>query len=492
MLISKPKLPASRLAFWVSIGGVVVGIVAGFLAGAQPLYLGLAIGAVVAVVYFFADFERAVLGLLILRSSLDVFSAQQIPAAFAIGVDALTLLYVTVQLLTHRTVHTDRFWWFFAGWVALQGLWLILLPLGGLGMDSSLLPDSLREWVRLFSWLIVYLLVMQLKDRVHPEKIILALFFGLVLPLTVALVQMIVPPKLLPSILVYGGDATASLPFEAGSRLNGTLGHPNSFATFLLLFVGLTYWKLNQANRHWFWFLLLGLIAFFLVSTKTLISLLMLATFMLVLLVPRMNLLNLVGGLILFALVIGLFASSEFGRERLSSIANTPLLNPDIDVSRAILLAQRDNNSFNWRIAQWTFLLKSWQQHPIFGYGLATSSYISIFNNYPHNDYIRALVEEGIVGLVAFIVFLGAQVTRLVQLLQSTNRGSAQHYLCLILLAVFLATLIGMCTDNVWSHTTLYFYWWTLFAVAGWNWNKLQSSSARSMPSASVSRLTTR
>lgn len=489
MLTNERWLPASRLSFWISVAGVVVGLVAGFLAGAQPLLLGLAIGAVIAVVYFFADFERTVLGLLILRSSLDIFSAQQIPAAFAVGVEALTLLYVTVLLLTGRIVRTDRFWWFFAGWVILQGLWIVLLPFGGLGLDASFLPISIREWVRIFSWLIIYLLVMQLRDRVHPEKIISALFLGLILPLTIASAQMIIPPSLLPPILVYGGDATASLPFEAGSRINGTLGHPNSFATFLLLFIGLTCWKLGQAQRKWFWLLLLGLLAFFLVSTKTLISLLMLATFILVLLVPRMNLLNLVGGLILFALVIGLFASSEFGRERLSSIANTPLLNPDIDVSRAILLAQGDNNSFNWRIAQWTFLLKSWQQHPIFGYGLATSSYVSVFNNYPHNDYIRALVEEGIVGLVAFIVFLGTQITYLVQLLQSATHSN-QRYLCSIMLAVFLATLVGMCTDNIWSHTTLYFYWWTLFAVAGWNWNQPQSST-HSISSA-ASRLNTR
>lgn len=129
--------PSSRLAFWVGVGGVVVGIAAGWLAGAKPLYLGLVLGAVAVVIYFFADFERAVLGLLILRSSIDSFIAQQLPAAFALGLDALTLLYVTVMLLTRQNVRTDRFWWFFAGWWVLQGLWVILLPLGGWGWMLS-------------------------------------------------------------------------------------------------------------------------------------------------------------------------------------------------------------------------------------------------------------------------------------------------------------------------------------------------------------------
>lgn len=169
--------PASRLNFWVGVGGVVVGTVAGVLAGAKPLYLGLALGAAMVVVYFFADFERAVLGLLLLRSSLDVFSEQQLPAVLALGIDALTLLYVTVLLLTGRTVNTDGFWWFFAGWVMLQGLWPILCALGGLGLGSSVLADSIREWARLFSWLMLYLLVMQLKDRLPPRRLYLCYSF---------------------------------------------------------------------------------------------------------------------------------------------------------------------------------------------------------------------------------------------------------------------------------------------------------------------------
>lgn len=475
MLTSDRWTPSSRLGFWVGVGGVVVGTFAGILAGAYPLYLGLALGAVIVFVYFFADFKRAVLSLLILRSSLDVFFAQQVPAAFAIGVDALTLLCVTVMLLTGRTVRTDGFWWFFAGWVMLQGLWVILLPLGGLGLNASFLPISIREWVRIFSWLMVYLLVMQLKDQIPPEKIISRLFLGLIPPLTVALMQMFLPSLLPPILSVSGGDNPGSLPSE-GSRIKGTLGLANTFATYLLLFIGLTWWKLNQAQRRLPWVLLLGLLAFFLVGTKSLFSLLMLCIFVLVLIAPTFSLPKLIGGVLLFAVVIGLFASTEFGQQRLGSIANTPLLNPNIDISRAILLSRGDNNSFNWRLAQWNFLLQSWQKSPIFGYGLATSPYLSVFKNYAHNDYVRALAEGGLVGLATFLAFLGAQALRLVQLLRHAPRGSAQHDLCLILLAVFMATLVGMSSENIWSHTTLYFYWWTLLAVAGWDWDELQPS----------------
>ncbi len=465
--------PSSRLSFWVGVGGVVVGITAGVFAGANPLCLGLVVGAVAVVVYFFANFEQTVLGLLILRSSLDIFTFQQIPAVFGIGLDVLTLLYVTVLLLTGRPVRTDWFWWFFAGWLTFQGFWLILLPLGGLGLNTLFLPASIREWLRLFSWLMVYLLVMQLKDQLHPKQIISLMLLSLIPPVTVALLQIFLPSVLPPVLLLGISDLNSVV---SNSRIQGTFGHPNSFAVYLLLFIGLAWWKLGQTQHRWFWLLLLGLLAFLLVGTKTLVALVMLGVLVLVLTARRLNLPNLISGVLLFALVLVLFANTELGQQRLSSLADTPLLNPEIDTSRAILLSTSDYNSFNWRIAQWTELLQAWQQFPLLGYGLGLSMSVSANHFLPHNDYIRALVEQGLVGLVILLSMIGVQGVRLVQLLRRAPCGSAQHNLCLILLAILIGTFIGMLTENIWSCTAFFFYWWSLVAVAGWDW-KLQTSN---------------
>ncbi len=478
MLTNKRWLPSSNLAFWISVAGVVVGTAAGVLAGAQPLYLGLILGAVIVFVYFFADFERAVLGLLILRSSLDIFSEQEVPAVFAIGLDALTILYVVLRLLTGQRVKTDKFWWFFAGWVGLQGLWVILLPLGGLGFDGSYLPVSIREWVRIFSWLMVYLLVIQLKDRMPPTRVINALFLSLVLPLIAALLQVILPPSLLPSFLAY--RAIAFTDIEGASRINGTLGHSNTFSTFLLLFIGLTCWQLGQAKRRWPWLLLLGALTFFLASTKALAATIMIAVFVLALIIPRLTPLRLIGGILLFAAVVGFFASTEFGRERLAELSYTPLLNPDLDLSRVILLynsgQEEYRNSFNWRLGLWTSLLQSWRHFPILGYGLGTTTYVGYIRAYAHNDYVRALVEGGIVGFIMFLVFLGVHFLRLTRLFLSLPEGSSLKRLCSVLLAILLALAIGMISENIWSHTTLFFYWSALNAVIGWNWKHTRTS----------------
>jgi O-antigen ligase len=455
------------LALWLGLVAAI-GTAIGFLVGVRPLLLAGAFVAVVIVTVFFRYFEYTVLGLLILRMSLDLFSRQGVPALFAIGLDGLILLYVTYKLLTGQRVQTDRFWWFFTGWLALQGLWVVLLPLGGLGLDAAQIPTSFREWVRIASWGMVYLLVTQLRGKLHPEKIASALFLSLVVPLTVALLQVLIPPSVLPTWLVFKGDAADELTFEAGSRIAGTLGHPNGFAKVLVLFIALTWWKLNQSKGRSLWLLLLGVLIFFLTTTKALFSVGMFGVFIVAFGAQRLNFPKFIGGILVFVVFVALFANTEFGQERLSSIANTPLLNPNIDASRAIVLSE--GNSFNWRIAQWTYLLQAWRHYPWLGYGLQSSAVLTVFSNYAHNDYVRVLAEEGIVGLIVFLILWGVQLIRLLNVMRSPSTVNSQRGLCAVLIALWLAILLAMSSDNVWSNTVFFFYWWTLLAVVGWDW----------------------
>ncbi|MEO1392258.1 MAG: O-antigen ligase family protein [Cyanobacteria bacterium J06634_5] len=464
---------------------MVVGLAAGFLTGFSPILMVAAFVAIAVVIGFFSSFETVILCLLLVRSSLDVLSDYQIPGLLALGIDALAILYVAAAILTQQPIETDNFWWFFLGWVALKGLWVVLLPLGGLGMDSALLSDSIREWIRLFSMVMVYLLVMQLKGKIPPQKLASILLLGLIVPLSAAALQVVVPLSMLPDILVWDpGDD-----FEIGARINGTLGHPATFSTFTLLFLGLTYWKLTQSVQKLPWLFLMGLLAFFLVASKSLTGLSMLVVFVFVLSVPRLNNASaLIGAILLVGSVFVLFGSSEFGQERFSSLMNTPLLNRDLNWSRTILLSWRDGNSFNWRIAQWTFLVDAWREHPWLGNGIASSRYLTVFDALAHNDYIRALAEQGIVGLGLFLVFLWAQVLRLVKLMSAATRNGGQWTFCLFLLALLVAMMLGMLTDNILTHTTFFFYWWTLCAIAGWDWNepprpaRAQLSSKYSVP----------
>ncbi|MEO0757328.1 MAG: O-antigen ligase family protein [Cyanobacteria bacterium J06648_16] len=406
--------------------------------------------------------------LLILRSAVDIFSAQQIPAIFAVSIDLLTLAYVAVSILTGQRVYTSRFLWLFAGWVAFQGLWVILLPLGGLGLGASHFSISLREWVRLFSWLMVYLLIMQLKDRLHPAQIVTALFCSTVLPLLAAALQMVLPASALPAFLAHRGNAFTDL--ENASRINGTLGHPNAFVTFLILFLALSYWQATSRKQQWPWYALMGVLTFFIVGTKALVGLVMLVVLIVMLIAPKLTLSKLLGSTVLIGLALIAFGSTEFGRERLSLFVDMPFFNADLDVSRAILLRQTSINSFYWRLEQWTFLLKAWQQHPWLGYGFDSPRYLTHFGSAAHNDYIRSLVEGGIVGFIAFITFIGAHAVRLFRIFVSQLSTVPQRNLAWTLLSVLIAMTVGMLTENIWSHTALFFYWLSLTAVVSFDW----------------------
>lgn len=484
-LFSSPRhQQLAALTLLVTATTSLFGIMLGWLAATSAIYVVGALVAVFSLVYFFQSFEQAAIGLLIIRSSLDIFSDQGVPALFSIWLDVLILLYVVINIVKGKEISTDRFWWFLLGWVLIQSLWVILLPLGALGSDVSALGTSLREWVRLFSWSLVYLMVLQLRGKVDPERIVNLLFISLILPISAAFVQVVVPESLLPSFLMLV-DSNSEL--ASASRINGTFGHPNSFTTFLVLFIGLTCWKIEHCRQRWPWLLLLSVLIFFVVSTKSLVGLPMTAIVVFVFNFPRLTLVRFVSATVLGAAVLGLFASSEFGRSRLASLADTPLLNPDIDISRAILMRQFVNNSFNWRIDQWTSLLRAWEESPILGFGLKTSRSLTHLRNAPHNDYIRALVESGLVGLALFLLFLGVALCRLIHLYRSLSKGTAQSDLCLVLLGILLSMMMGMLTDNIFSHTTLFFYWLSLSSIVGWNWcNQEQVSSQAIRASATL------
>jgi O-antigen ligase len=455
------------LGYFVGIAGIAIGIVIGFLSGTNPTQAGLILFVPAAIVFFFKNFELSVIGLLVLRSALDPFSDKGVTGAFAIAVSALAILYTTSRLLNKQPVKFDAFWWFFIGWVLIQALWVVLLPMGAFELGSARLPEAIREWLRILSWSMVYLLTLQLKDKVSPERFIGYMFLALVLPVVTSFLQLLVPGHLLPYFLAVN-------PNQDGFRINGTLGVANTFVSFLIFFIGLTYWKLGVSKNRLPWILLISSLVFLLVTTKVLVGIIMLMVLLAVLIVPRLRFTNLVGAIVLATLMLVLFASTDVGRERLASIAQTPLLNPDIDVSRAILLSSSDGNSFNWRVTQWYSLIGFWKQSPILGHGLQTANAFPPMMAYAHNDYVRVLVEEGIVGFMLFFAFLGVQLSRLVMLMRSPLTERSQKSFCAVLIAFLLAAMAGMLTENIWSHTAVFFYWFSLSAIADWKWEKAQ------------------
>ena len=435
----------------------------------QTLYVAALVVAISGLFVFLRSFEQTVIGILFMRSALDLYSVQQVPAAFAIGVDLLVVFYLIKQILLRQPIHTDRFFWVLFGWVLLQGVWVVLIPTNALGGGSFAIYAALREWMRFFSLAMVYLLTMQLRDRISPDRLASLLLLSLVVPAILAFLQVIHID--LPSFLqsnVGWKDFRGT-----GDRINSTLGHYNSFATFSLLFLALTMWRLQMAKKRLGWWLIIGGLLYCLIATRSLTGLVMLLVFGSLYFLPRLGGKGFWGAIAL-TVALSILLSTELGRSRLVELGKTPLLNPDLTVERAIALQAADvtefRNSFNWRLVQWQDLLSDWQEYPLLGYGLGTTEELSIFRTTSHNDYVRFLVEEGVVGFSLFLLFLLAQVVRVLQVMRTSLPGSPQRALAMALFPYSIALIVGMMAGNVMVHTATFFYWWVLLAVLGWEW----------------------
>ncbi|MEL6468700.1 MAG: O-antigen ligase family protein, partial [Cyanobacteria bacterium J06623_4] len=360
-------------------------------------------------------------------------------------------------------------WWFLFGWVLLQSIWVVMLALEGLGGTPFMAYAAAREWTRLFSLVMVYLLVMQLRDRIAPDRLASFLLLGTVIPITLAFLQ--ASPIPLPGFLQ--GTATWTEYESNVVRINSTLGYYNSFATFSLLFMALALWRMQMARRRLGWLLLVGALLYCLLLSKSLTGMVMLVVFCGIYFLPRLRGRGLVGA-IAVTMVLFFILSSDLAQSRLAELNQTPLLNPDLSISKAMVLQAADvdefRNSFNWRLLQWRNLLLHWQQHPLMGYGLNSAKKLSVFNTTSHNDYVRFLVEEGIIGFSLFLLFLMAQVIRLIQILRQSVPDSPQRALAQLVFAYMISMLVGMAAGNVMVHTATLFYLWALVALLGWPW----------------------
>jgi O-antigen ligase len=442
---------------------LLASVVMGITAATKPLLLAAGIVAAVGIALLYNKFEFSILGLLIVRSSLDPFSKFQLASLLALVIDAITISYVIGCLLLHKRIKSD--WWmiFLLVWTLLTAFWPLATVLGWLPKESEALSLGIREWIRIASYGAIYTLVMQLRDRIPGQKLLSYLLLSLVVPVSVAFGQLYFPTYLWKELL----------PFDEGghTRIFGTLGHPNTFAAYLLLMGSLSWWK-YRATAQKRWLALIGVLGFVYLKTNSLAGIAMILVMIGVLGLPRLSLKSLATAGLAITLALGIFISTDVGRDRLDTLQQTPLLNGDFSISKAINLSYIDGNSFSWRIAQWSYLIKAWEHSPLFGYGLGTTELLTPFHNGAHNDFIRALAETGLVGLFMFLVLWTALFVRIADSWRQAPPNSSQKELCLVMLGVYAAITVGMTTEHFWQTTAFYFYWLAIIAVAGWKWPK--------------------
>jgi O-antigen ligase len=339
-------------------------------------------------------FEMFLLALLVTRTSLDaVGSGSAVDPASMLGI---LFLGAAIVWLLAQWRETGRLELSPLGWAA-----VIFAGAGLLGvLVAPTFWPALVEWTRLASVCVMMLVVERAAARARfRRQVVAAVVVAAVVPLLVAAWQM------------WSGAGT----FDAGgfSRARGTFTHSNPLAAFLALLVIMTFAQMVHLR-----------------STR-----------------PRMyaGAICVVAGIGLFAtytraawlaavLGIAVIAASR-GRRWLGGVVVILLVLlvtvPGVasrfsDLTKESTSRGEPSNSLTWRAEYWGEAL-GLQDSPVTGIGLKQVAAQSEEGKQPHNDFLRAYVEMGLIGLAAYLWLMWQVLATGVRAMRATRDGPPEN-----------------------------------------------------------------
>jgi hypothetical protein len=261
--------------------------------------------------------------------------------------------------------------------------------------------------------------------------------------------------SLVPGIVAATQLASGGGLFTSGgySRIRGTFVHPNPYAIFLTFTLVISVGMLDQVRGKLRVALILlsigNAVALLLTYTRTGWFATITAVFVYCWLNKKLKY------FFLAALVV-LIAMSPTIIGRLSNLTRL----------------QRSNgtagNSLIWRFGYWTQILPLANHNPVTGIGLKMVQFNALEQKEPHNDFIRAYVETGAIGFMAYI---GLQVClwrtaikglRVTKYRKGFDRAVATSFMG----AVVAFTMISL-VSNIISSSVLLWYFFAFAAAAG-------------------------
>jgi len=230
-------------------------------------------------------------------------------------------------------------------------------------------------------------------------------------------------------------------------RANGTFAHPNSAAMFFAIAATASLWLYLDGGRRRLDALLVALFCASLIATFSIDGLITLAAMLFVLgaLHPGTVRVKAVPCAIAIA-VMFIFFASPLGAHRVASESSTSLSAAD---------RGETTSSFNTRLYRWKTLLPQWERSPVYGRGIGTTTTSESTKanrlNYllPHNEYLRYLVETGVIGLTILFAALARLVLGFFRRRKTPDTvGSASFNATSLGLAVIAGCLVNSLADN--------------------------------------------
>lgn len=318
---------------------------------------------------------------------------------------------------------------------------LFLLVAFASSFASGHIAIGLTECFRLLSifslFALSFILTDSTKDFIRVIKIIAV---SAIIPSLVALYQFVTKTGM-------------SLPFEwIYNRIYGTFAHPNLFAYYLVISITITLFIYLISNRkrinNLMFILLLPFFTTMLVLTFTRGA--WLALLMTVALIGIIKFRKLL--VISFFVLLVLFVSSESVNTRV----------------RDLIPSNNQYSSIDWRIRLWEDSINYVQEEKLLGHGTGYAKELilqkrgeSFGSSDPHNDYLKIALENGYLGLGAYILIIFFLFSNL---LSKYRKAELANFKVLILLTIGLTfSLYTMSfADNILRNTALEWAYWTL------------------------------
>ncbi|MCC6544792.1 MAG: O-antigen ligase family protein [Nitrospirae bacterium] len=347
----------------------ICGIVLSFPA---PVSYRLAFILLPAVVIFFAlNPFAALMVLLVIRPELELFSESGLLKFFS-AVPIIFLFYIFFDVNN-----------FSFCWSKLKYFYIFILYSLCTIILSININESAIHILRLLSIVSIYLITFNLTKKIEDVVKLLYCFpIAVIIPIIIGAKQFLLGQ----TYVTTGTDLV---------RVEGLFTNANSFARFLFIImiamIPLFYQqKEKRKSLYILIFVVIATIIFLKVRgviLAVILSLLLLFNYLPMIkkyfwiLIPSMLLISIPFMMRLFEKLINPVSQKKYGEE-----------------------------SFYWRLEFWKELFNNaFTKKPLLGFGTGTSIDISktytIFINYPHNDYLRILIENGVIGLIIYLLF---------------------------------------------------------------------------------------
>jgi O-antigen ligase len=301
---------------------------------------------------------------------------------------------------------------------------------------------SALEALRILAIVVMFAVLEQvMANRTAMKRFLTAAFVSLIFPLVY-------------TVVLLGIGTSPSEVKGSFTRITGPFSQSNTFGRYLMLMIifGVAILPHVQRRVRWPLGIALGLSSIFVVLTYTRTAVLGTAIGLVVVgcvLRSKKLLATLAIAGICALLVVPQFASRFTDLTAPSATPGDPT-----------------GNTLAWRIGYWGQVLPLANANPVTGIGLNMTQYQTNAAKQPHNDFIRAYVETGLLGLFAYVAFLVVLVRTGWNAVRGSPVGSSDRAVAAGALGCAVAFVAVSAFANVMSNVVSLWYLITFAAAA--------------------------